>query len=74
MGIIVYVSNKPFVSDFNALQRDNGRILKMSFFNSIAGDMSSPTTWQTVARTCQIGQFYKNWSVVYVHRIFPQTG
>ena len=46
MGIIVYVSNKPFVSDFNALQLDRARILQMSFFNSIAGDMSTPTTWQ----------------------------
>ena len=46
MGIIVYVGNESFVSDFNALQLDTARILQMSFFNSIAGDMSTPTTWQ----------------------------
>ena len=28
MGIIVYVSNKPFVSDFNALQLEPARILQ----------------------------------------------
>ena len=46
MGIIVYVSNKPFVSDFNALQLEPARIHQMSLSNPTAGGLSPPTIWQ----------------------------
>jgi hypothetical protein len=47
-GIIVYVSNKPFVSDFNALQLEPARIRQMSLSNptQAADGLSTPTTWQ----------------------------
>ena len=46
MGIIVYVRNKPFVSDFNALQLELARILQMSLSNPTTGGLSPPTIWQ----------------------------
>ena len=46
MGIIVYVRNKPFVSDFNALQLELARIPQMSFSNPTTGGLSPPTMWQ----------------------------
>ena len=46
MGIIVYVSNKPFVSDSNALQLEPARILQMSLSNPTTGSLSPPTIWQ----------------------------
>jgi len=45
-GIIVYVSNKPFMSDFNALQLEPARIRQMSLFNPTADGLTTPTTWQ----------------------------
>ena len=39
MGIIVYVSNKPFVSDFNALQLEPARTLQMSLSNPTTGGL-----------------------------------
>jgi len=45
-GIIVYVSNKPFMSDFNALQLEPARIRQMSLSNPTADGLSTPTTWQ----------------------------
>jgi hypothetical protein len=46
MGNIVYVYNKPFVSDFNALQLEPARIRQMSLSNPTADGLSTPTTWQ----------------------------
>ena len=46
MGIIVYIRNKPFVSDFNALQLELARILQMSLSNPTTGGLSPPTIWQ----------------------------
>ena len=46
MGNIVYVYNKPFVSDFNALQLEHARILQMNHSNPTADGMSTPTAWQ----------------------------
>ena len=45
-GIIVYVSNQPFMSDFNALQLEPARIRQMSLSNPTADGLSTPTTWQ----------------------------
>jgi hypothetical protein len=45
-GIIVYVSNKPFMSDFNALQLEPARIRQMSLSNPTADGLSTTTTWQ----------------------------
>ncbi len=46
MGNIVYVDNKPFVSDFNALQLEHARILQMNHSSPTADGMSTPTAWQ----------------------------
>ena len=45
-GNIVYVSNKPFMSDFNALQLEPARIRQMSLSNPTADGLSTPTAWQ----------------------------
>ncbi len=45
-GIIVYVSNKPLVSDFDALQLEPARLRQMSLSNPTVDGLSTPTPWQ----------------------------
>jgi len=45
-GIIVYISNKPCMSDFNTLQLERARTLQMSLSNPTADGLSTPMPWQ----------------------------